>query len=334
MKNPIRSVTVLGAGIAGLACAEVLVRAGVAVTLLDKGRRPGGRVATRRAEGTVFNHGAQFATSRGAGFGALLDDLRAAGQAAPWLAAGNDGRRMSFIPGMSALPAAMADRAIALGAVLRTGRHAAFLHPAQPGWAVRHLAATDIGPGETAASGGERTLPQDAVLLALPASQAASLLATAAHPFAAVAGRAVIAPCWAVMARFAVRVAGADVLSDRPGPVAWAAREGSRPGHAAEPDAWTLNASPEWSRAHLEDSVEQVSQALLAEFRAVTGAPAPDLALAHRWRYARVETPIGLPCLWDPACRLGACGDWCLGGRVEAAYDSGIGLAHAVLADT
>jgi renalase len=54
--------------------------------------------------------------------------------------------------------------------------------------------------------------------------------------------------------------------------------------------------------------------------------------LAHRWRYALVETPLGQACLWDDAARLGVCGDWCLGGRIEAAHDSGTALARAVLA--
>ena len=39
---------VIGAGMAGMACAEVLVQAGWAVDLFDKGRGPGGRMSTRR----------------------------------------------------------------------------------------------------------------------------------------------------------------------------------------------------------------------------------------------------------------------------------------------
>ena len=70
----------------------------------------------------------------------------------------------------------------------------------------------------------------------------------------------------------------------------------------------------------------------MAEFRTVTGAAAPNTLLAHRWRHALVETAIGQPGLWDPATRIGVCGDWCLGGRVEAAYVSGIGLARSVIA--
>jgi len=47
MSRSIGSAIIIGAGIAGLACGLELARAGLAVTLLDKGRRPGGRAATR-----------------------------------------------------------------------------------------------------------------------------------------------------------------------------------------------------------------------------------------------------------------------------------------------
>jgi renalase len=324
-------VAVIGAGIAGLACAITLAWAGVGVTLLEKSRRPGGRVATRRVEGLSFNHGAQFATARGREFAGLLAGLAAQGIAAGWPEAGGDGRRMSFRPGMSALPAAMAEQARIAGAELRTGRQAAFLHGADGSWQVRHLDAGDIRPGATASEGGELSGPFDAVLIALPGHQAGSLLATAGHRFANMANAAVLAPCWAVMARFAEPVAGCDVRQSTTSSSAWAAREGSRPGSEAAADHWVLHASSGWSRAHLEDSAEDAAAALIAAFRAEAGAAAPDLVLAHRWRYALTETPLGEACLWDDAGRLGLCGDWCLGGRVEAAYDSGTALARAVI---
>ena len=43
----------------------------------------------------------------------------------------------------------------------------------------------------------------------------------------------------------------------------------------------------------------------------------------HRWRYALVEKPLGESYIWDATLRLGACGDWCLGPRIEAAFNSG-----------
>ena len=46
-----------------------------------------------------------------------------------------------------------------------------------------------------------------------------------------------------------------------------------------------------------------------------------------------VETALGHPCLYDPAQRLGAAGDWCLGPRIEASFDSGRALADRIAAD-
>jgi renalase len=332
MSGSIGHVAVIGAGIAGLACATALARVGIGVTMFEKSRRPGGRVATRPVDGLSFNHGAQFATAHGPDFAALLAGLAAAGIAASWPAAGGEGRRMSFRPGMSALPAAMAEQAGSAGAELRTARHAAFLHRTDGGWQVRHLDAADIRPGGTARDGGDLSGPFGAVLIALPGHQAASLVATAGHRFADTARTAVMAPCWAVMARFAAPVDGCNVRQSATSPVARAAREGSRPGAEPAADHWVLHASADWSRTYLDDSPEVAGAALIATFRAETGAAAPNLVLAHCWRYALAETPLGQACLWDDAGRLGLCGDWCLGGRIEGAHASGTALARAVLA--
>ena len=51
----------------------------------------------------------------------------------------------------------------------------------------------------------------------------------------------------------------------------------------------------------------------------------------HRWRYAFVDRPVGSACLLDAAAGLGACGDWCLGARVEAALLSGYAMAGRIL---
>ena len=48
---------VVGAGLAGLWIARKLESRGVDYLLLDKGRTPGGRMATRRFEGGLFDHG-------------------------------------------------------------------------------------------------------------------------------------------------------------------------------------------------------------------------------------------------------------------------------------
>ena len=315
-------IAVIGAGMAGLGCARALADAGRAVTLFDKGRRPGGRIATRRVDTAQFDHGAQFATARDPGFLALMRRLQADGTVAPWPAASDERDvRWVGVPGMSAMT-----RALAGGLPITTERQAAFLHPSADGWRVRHLAAADIRPGATSETGGELAGPFDAVLLALPAPQTVPLLGT--HPFAARAAATRYAPSWTVMATFDPPLPGPDVMRSKEGPVGWAARQASLPGRPATPDAWVLQATAGWSRDNLEREAVEIAAELCGAFTGFS----PKTATAQRWRYAQVEQAAGEPCFWDSDARIGACGDWCLGGRIEAAWLSGRALAAAVLA--
>lgn len=338
-------IAIIGAGIAGLACARALAAAGAAPRLFDKGRAPGGRVATRRATDPVsgaalqFDHGAQYATARDPRFAALL---RQAG-AVPWPAAGDPAedaaQRLVGVPGMSALP-----RALAAGLGLALSRHVTAIAGRPGAWMVRHLDAGLVRPGRPLPEGAaaeEEEGPFDAVLVTLPAPQALPLVAPHLAPEEAGRLEAVrIAPCWTVLAGFApgVRLALPDTI--RPGDggiLGWAARDSARPGRAPDAaEAWVIQAGPAWSRAQLEARPEAVIPALLAALaaRLPAGASpltAPSFAAAHRWRFALVEAPLGAPCLWDPARRIGLAGDWCLRGRVESAWESGTALAAALL---
>ncbi len=321
-------IAIVGAGVAGLACAAGLAGAGRAVTVFDKGRRPGGRVATRRAGSLQFNHGAQYATARSEGFRAVLDHLQGTGAAAPWPAAGQG--RWVGVPGMSALPASLA---ASCGATLLQERHVAHLQRVGDEWALRHLPAADAKPGEVTQSGGE-VARFDAVLLAVPHAQAAPLLLAAGQgAFAQAVRSVVVAPCWTLMLAFAEPLRAPDVQRLADGPLAWVARENSRPGEAAGPDRWVANASPALSREWLERDKADLAADLLPLFAAATGAvAAPVHVAAHRWRYALTERPLGEAALWDADARIGVCGDWCLDGRVEAAWQSGSALADRVAA--
>mgnify|MGYP001382774367 CR=1 FL=1 len=77
-----RHIAIVGAGMAGVACARTLVQAGHRVTLFEKSRGAGGRMATRRSEFGGFDHGAQFFTVRDERFRQALEATAA--PAAHW----------------------------------------------------------------------------------------------------------------------------------------------------------------------------------------------------------------------------------------------------------
>jgi renalase len=315
-------VAIVGAGMAGAACARALADAGQMVRLFDKGRSVGGRLAQRRVEQGVFDHGAQYFTARDPAFVAAVEDWRAQGIVADWPGGiGSDGRGvMVGVPAMSApVKALLADLPVS------TGWRVTKLGQATGGW-------TFVGED------GRRDGPFGAVLLAVPAAQAADLLATAGEAGAAALllrlGGVRMAPCWSVMVAFAAPLGGtAPTLRPADGPLAWAACNASKPGRG-NGETWTLHGTPDWSRAWLERDPAEVAPDLVAAFAAALGRPLPEpnYLAAHRWRYALAERPLSEPCLWDAALQIGLCGDWCLGPRVEAAFLSGRALAATALA--
>ncbi len=317
-------IAVVGAGLAGLACAQRLHQAGAEVALFDKGRRPGGRLATRQTGGLLFDHGAQYATAKGPDFQAFIAE--AGGLIAPWDRLAEHPRWVG-IPGMSAF--AQAAERCGIG-TLRCNRQVSFLSRRTDGWHLRHQDASAIRPG-TVTNEGDHAGPFERLVLALPPAQAAPLLAALGHAFAERVSSVEMQPCWCLMLAFDDRQPGADTRTLEEGPLAWIARDSSRPGRSPLPDGWVAHATPSWSSDHLEHEPHFVRSALCDAFIAATGITAVARHSAvHRWRYARAQTPLGQPCLWDPT-GLAVSGDWCLGARVEAAFDSGRAAAEACL---
>ena len=277
-----------------------------------------------------FDHGAQYIIARSPAFQAVIADLAIVQAVAPWLAGSEGGEtRWVGVPAMSSLPRAMAEELTAAGTIIHRSRHVGALHTADGNWQVRHFAAEAMLPGALATEGGDPAGPFSAVVLALPAPQARTLLEAAGHAHASTLAGVKYAPCWAAIATFEARLDAPDFARPSEGPLGWLARQGSRPARAGHPDAWVMHATPAWSRDHLERDPGAVATDLLAAMP--PGLPAPSYLSAHRWRYALVERALGQSHLWDAAARIGVCGDFCLGPRVEAAWQSGAALASAVL---
>ena len=318
------NIAVIGAGIAGLSCAYELGRGDAKVTVFERSRALGGRLATRHYGQFAFDQGAQFITARSRPFSKFAEIAMRAGVLAPWRPRLLEDQRAWdapieewFVgtPGMSALV-----RPLSRGVELQTGVSVHELLQGQRGWELR----TD--------SGGERRV-FDAVVVAVPAPQALTLLGPHGRAFRHLTD-VKMAPCWAGMMAFEAPLdAGADARRWTSGPLMWAACNSTKAGRPPGPQSWVVHASAQWSREHLEADANEAARLLLHEFSLAIGAslPPPVYLEAHRWRHAFVEQPLGLPCLLDEEIAAGGCGDWCIAPRVEAAFESGRSLAHSML---
>lgn len=351
---PPARIGIVGAGLAGAACARTLADAGCEVQVFDKSRGVGGRMATRRAawarqgeapQTLVFDHGVPWWTSGSHAFEAFLIEAEAAGHVRRWaprLASGAGATLADSTPGWVAVPDMPAlCRAMLRGLPVHLGRAVTALQPGQGGWQL-------LADGEALA----REL--DAVVLALPPAQSLVLWEPHRPSWAVPSPAHPMSPCWTLMALTDEPAGGEgapglpwDEMSPPGPPLARVIRQGAKPGRprVAGLAQWVVHAEPGWSGEHLEASPEQV-QALLQ--RALEQALGTTLqwhhAVVHRWRYAQpLAAEAGSRAgqaagqadgLWDPRCALGACGDHLAGGGVEAAWASGRALARAMLQPT
>jgi renalase len=183
---------------------------------------------------------------------------------------------------------------------------------------------------------GQPSAGFDAVVLALPSPQAQPILATANVRLADI-DTPTYSSCWTLMAAFDEPLAGLPERSRlNDGPLSWVALNCSKPGRNARPACYVAQARPEWSKAHLELTPPAASKELRAALLhlASPATTAPLHAVAHRWRIALVEQAINRHYLWDADARIDACGDWCLGPRIEAAFLSGLPLGRTIAAQS
>jgi photolyase PhrII len=324
-------IAMIGGGISGLACARTLADHGLPVTVFEKSRGLGGRMATRRTDAGSFDHGAQYFTCRDPLFRRYVDSWIEDQIVGRWngrvkiLERGElrDERaatqRFVGVPGMSSLC-----KHLGRDLPIHLSTRIAGLDRVSGGWTLLSDDRREFGPFEI-------------VLISTPAPQAAGLL----EPCAALrdACRAVtMNPCWAVMAAFNQSLElSYDGAFVHDAPLAWVMRDSSKPSRDTTrdtaPETWVLHASSRWSEAHLEESPQVVEQLLLDAFWQSNQIPPhpPRTLLTHRWRFAIPADPLPERSLWDRASQLGVCGDWCGGPRVEGAFLSGISLAGRAL---
>lgn len=318
-------MAIVGAGMAGVTAGRALAALGATVTVFEKSRGPGGRMATRRTDSGAFDHGAQYFTAR---------DTRFLAQVGAWLRSGTverwDGRIAQCRQGRCEPITGETQRFVGTPSMNAPVAHLASDLDVRVETSVSAIARTGDGPTTVHTDDGSEDA-FDAVILTTPPAQAAALLpgeSVLSDGLAAMEMR----PCWSAMVMFE---AAPDVSFDgafvNSGPLSWACRDSARPERAAG-HRWVLHGSPAWSQAHLEMAPDEAADRLVAAFFEHVGAQpvATSFLKAHRWRYALAVDPLDQGCLWDPRHRVAVGGDWCHGSRVEGAFLSGLATARVV----
>jgi hypothetical protein len=334
-------VAVIGAGMAGAACARFLADAGLDVQLFEKSRGVGGRMATRRAEWTAddgaehrarFDHGAPGFSAHSPGFVRFVEQAHRDGLLSRWLprmapyrdAPRDDPALWVPTPDMPALC-----RALLTGVSVQTSCTVDALRHGAAGWSLESAGST-VGDGF------------GAVIVAIPPQQAATLLRPHQADWARRAEALPMLPCWVLMGVAADQdpFPGWDLAWPASGPLAWVVRNDAKPGRERAPGTahWVVHATAGWSQSHLESPAANVQAALQAALDGWLGRSLTwHHAAVHRWRYASVAsvTPSAMATAsrywWDASSGLGVCGDALGGAGVDGAWCSARALAAAVI---
>lgn len=151
---------------------------------------------------------------------------------------------------------------------------------------------------------------------------------------------------WVLMAAFERPLGlpweGAFVRSSEE--LAWAANNSAklRGGGGGAPECWTLISTQRYGKANKvpqeavpPEVAQRVTAELLAAFarslgRTCSSLPPVAYSRVQLWGAALPQNSPGVPCILDPASRVGVCGDWLLGSSMEAAVLSGMALADQI----
>ena len=292
-------IAIIGAGLAGIAAAREFDKSGASVTIFEKSRGLGGRCASKRWEGHIVDHGAQYFTIRDESFRSAVES-----------ACGERLRRIAA-PVFTEVGETLPD----------DGR---WFHDEGNSRLVRDLAGGLEVRLETTVADASSLLRRnggdfDQVVSTAPWPQTARLFGLEPSDD--------YLPCLTVLfayrGEWSGRTREAYAHSDTSSPLAWTACENHKPGRVT--GGFTVvvaHGSETFSREYLERPLDEYPDLIRARVEERWELSPGDLvaSLGHRWRYARVANPFPAPDLPDG---LHFVGDALRSSRVEDAWLAG-----------
>ena len=349
-------IAVIGAGIAGLVCAQQLTQAGYSVVVVEKSRGLGGRVATRRLHDSRADHGARYLKPKGELLQHFVKSLCQHDIIEIWTDTVYELPANSHLPIKNSdsphyiAPGGMSAIAKFLGQgldILLKERVIAIERTPENTWRLI-TASGNTASGNTISGNSE--LIAKALVIAIPAPQAVVLLEPLANSilnktFLEQLRAVDFYPCISVMAGYsstlqllpewkAITFSEHDIL-------AWIGFDSSKRPQPQQP-VFVVQSSPNFAQIYLDletEDLQPVGNLMLqsaAESLMLEWLKTPEWMQVHRWRYAfprnylsedylsenclSAQTPLPLVC----------CGDWCGGNLIEGAMHSGLNAAQQI----
>jgi renalase len=337
------TIAIIGAGSSGLAAAHTLQDVGYTTTIFEKSQEVGGRAATRKRTGFIYDHGAQYIKGGSLVSEALITErfrlpdlvdivkpvwiFDKQGHIQEGDPLQNADPKWTYRSGLNALAGRMAQ-----GVDIRLATPIARIEQAATGWSLFTV---------------EGQAQFDQLLITIPASEAVALIEQSQLPqplqtgILSILRTASYNPLISVMLGYTPapqpRPYYALVNTDKAHPISWLAWEHDKASERVPPGAGLLIAqmAPQYSREHWQSADEQVINdvaervATLLDERLDT----PVFTDIQRWPYALPATKADantLNALTLPA-GLAFCGDAFVGGRVHLALEHGIIVARQLI---
>jgi len=321
-----KKIAVIGSGISGIYAARELSEV-ADVTVFEKSRGFGGRMSTRTREDYQFDHGAQYFTVKSRSFQQFLNPFISNGVITQWNQniVGIEKNNKPKIRNLTA------DNTL----YISTPKMSSFC---------RHL-SSDLNvsletkvekiikkDGEWLLYSGDNFLGEFAwVIFAIPSHQVAEIIPDC-FAFKDEIKNIKMQACYSLMLGFnnplhinwdAANISGYNI--------SWVAVNSSKPERSGKYSI-IAHSTNEWAEDNIESDLDKSKAYLISELSDIMGVDliSADYIDLHLWLYANVSKQNGKKAYIDFDNSLAACGDWCIQGRVEAAFLSSNYLVNSI----
>ncbi|WP_028469235.1 NAD(P)/FAD-dependent oxidoreductase [Neptunomonas japonica] len=339
MNKSNQHVAIIGAGIAGATLANKLLSAGYEVSIYEKSRGTGGRMASCRLEDNSADLGAPFLCPASDIFRQWLTQQPNVNEWTPSTYRFNGKHCKNQTHFIATPKQSSLTRELIQGANLYTSIRVGYL------WPERNQAPYEEEQSRVLLRDehGKALGHYDAAIVTVPAKQAAPLL-EAVPRFVRQVEAATPTISWVLVIQISSVVPiTAELIQGSHPLLLRCIKDSAKPKRVREEnsDTWLIEATPKWSALNSDSDPKHVAEQLRSAFFAVLNRdfntqPIITAERVHRWLYSRHTTAhldqrLNVGYLWDANTKIGACGDWLELGDIEGAWFSANKLAEQVI---